>query len=141
LADPQSRICGAKQHAVGQAGTGHHALTAFLGSRASLDQASGATHSASGSGVNVHAVAKVQADRLQDRKGGGAREYIHGSQQVGVLLDDGRSGSIRRRIQVAPDRSPEVLPYFWKYGVGPTAASAVLAPASMSALYCWCTGR
>jgi len=27
--------------------------------------------------VDVHAVAEVEADRLQDREGGGGREHIH----------------------------------------------------------------
>src|SRR5450755_3718341 len=59
---------------------------------------------ASCSGVNVHAVAEVEADRFQDREGGGDREHVHGSQYAGVLLDDGRGGSIGHRVQVAPDR-------------------------------------
>jgi hypothetical protein len=60
--------------------------------------------------VDVHAVAEVEADRLQDRKGGGDREHVHGAQHIGVLLDDGCSGSLRDRLQVALDRGPEILP-------------------------------
>src|SRR5580704_10640146 len=60
--------------------------------------------------VNVHAVAEVEADRLQDRKGGGDGEHVHGAQHAGVLLDDGRGGSIRHRIPQALDGGPEVLP-------------------------------
>src|SRR5260370_31401712 len=59
--------------------------------------------------VYLHVVAEVQADRLQDRKGGGDREHIHGPELAGVLLDDGRGGSIGHRIEVALDRGPEVL--------------------------------
>src|SRR5258707_8369048 len=60
--------------------------------------------------VYVHEVAEVQADRLQDRKGGGDGEHVRGAQYAGVFLDDGRGGSFRHRIQVAFDRGPEVVP-------------------------------
>src|SRR5258708_454756 len=63
-----------------------------------------------GSGVDIHAVAEVQADRLQDRKSAGDSEHIHGPELAGVLLDDGRGGSIGYRVQVALHPGPEVLP-------------------------------
>src|SRR5882757_9101655 len=56
--------------------------------------------------VYVHAVAEVEADRLEDREGGGDGEHVHGAQHAGVLLGDGRGGSLRDRVQVALDRGP-----------------------------------
>lgn len=59
--------------------------------------------------MDVHPVTEVEADRLQDREGSGVREHVHGPQHTGVLGDDGRSGSIGYRIQVALDRGPGVV--------------------------------
>ena len=63
--------------------------------------------------MNVHAIAEVEADRLQDREGRGVREHVHGPQHTGVFLDHGRRGSIGHRIQVAFDRGQGLSGYFW----------------------------
>src|ERR1700688_960193 len=59
--------------------------------------------------VNVHAVAEVEADRLQDREGGGDGKHVDGAQHAGVLLDDGRGGGVGHRVQQALDGGPEVV--------------------------------
>src|ERR1700676_1643100 len=37
-----------------------------------------------------------------------------------------------------PTPAQAFCPYFWKYGVGSTEASAAYELSTMSAMYCWC---
>src|SRR6266536_2145370 len=99
----------------------------------------GAGPRASCSGVNLGAVAEVEADRLHDPERGARGEHVRRRQHAGVLGDDGRGGAVGQLVKVGFHRGPDVLPVLWKYGVGSTVASACLALASMSATYCWCT--